>query len=561
MSQVNLSLRGRLLMLVLLGVVFPLGLLGFWNSYSARRAGIALVHDRLQEALTETVNEFQQQWIQRRSLILDVSEAGAVVAALDGTRPWEVPIPDSVRDELSEIWTQVSRFVVFVELRDPQGRLVGRLPDALGAAAFGLTPPQGTLDREFPVLTRFSGEELGTMMVRFRMEGLLPPGFLAQGVGGSVPAIFDIPTGLPLVPLTLEPTLFSRRQFTWRGDDWVTEERTSVEPTLRFALAAPIEPVTASFDRVARRGAAAILLAVVLSFALVSVFSRRLMRPLDRLVTAAEAVASGDLTARVEESGPPGIRDTAKAFNTMSSALDRTLKELSRKEAIAAVGEFAADLAHEVRNPLTAIRTDLQRAQRKLQGDPETALALVGRAVDSVDRLNVTVRDFLRVARSGTVSLASCDLRGPIMGAIRACEPQRREKNIPLEYEEPIAPMTVMGDAGALQGMFLNLLLNAVEAVEPGSPMGVRVFVRSGESERSLPQVTAEVWDRGAGIQEDVQSTLFDPFVTTKLEGTGLGLAIASRVARAHGSELESERRAGETIFRFSLPALDHRAP
>jgi signal transduction histidine kinase len=544
----NLSLRGRLLLLVLLGVVFPLGLLGIWNSYSSRRAGIDLVHDRLQEALGETVTEFQQQWVQRRSQILDMSEAGAVVAALDRTRPWEVPVPDSVRAELSRIWTDLSRFVVFVELRDLEGVIVGRLPDALGPDAFGLTPPQGTLDREFPVLTRFSGVELGSMTVRFRIEGLLPPGFLAQGVGGSVPAVFDVSSGLSLAPLALEPTLFSRRQFTWQGEEWVTDELVSEEPPLRFALAAPIEPVTAPFDRAARRGALAILLAVALSFGLVSVFSRRLMRPLDRLVTAAGAVAGGDLTARVEESGPPGVRDTAKAFNTMSAALDRTLGELSRKEAIAAVGEFAADLAHEVRNPLTAIRTDLQRAQRKLHDEPETAGELVDRAVGSVDRLNTTVNDFLRVARSGQVTLSSCDLRGPLGGAVQASEPQRAAKRCDLRYDPPSEALNISGDPDALQGLFLNLLLNAVDAAGPGGEMGIRLAPTKDR------RVIVEIWDNGPGVPEELRTTLFDPFVTSKDHGTGLGLAIAQRVARAHGSDLVLDSDKGGSVFRLSLP-------
>jgi signal transduction histidine kinase len=547
-SRFDLTLRGRLLLLVLLGVVFPLGFLGLWNSYSARRAGVDLVHERLQEALAETVNEFQQQWVQRRSAILDLSESGAVVSALDGTVPWETPVPAPVRDELSRIWTDISRFVIYVELRNPQGELVGRLPDALGPEVFGLTPPQGTLDREFPVLTRFSGEELGAMTVRFRVEGLLPPGFLAQGVGGSVPAVFDVSTGVALAPLSLESSLFSRRQFTWRGEEWVTDELISEEPPLRFALAAPIEPVTAPFDRAARGGAIAILLAVALSFALVSVFSRRLMRPLDRLVTAAGAVAGGDLTARVQESGPPGVRDTARAFNTMSAALDKTLGELSRKESIAAVGEFAADLAHEVRNPLTAISTDLQRAQRKLHADPQSAGELVDRAVGSVDRLNTTVNDFLRVARSGQVTLGPCDLTVPLGGAVQASEPQRAAKKCELRYDPPSEPQMITGDPDALQGLFLNLLLNAIDAAEPEGEMGIRL-TPIGDS-----RLLVEVWDKGPGIPENLRATLFDPFVTTKDHGTGLGLAIASRVARAHGSDLELEAEHGETVFRLSLP-------
>lgn len=544
------NLRTRLLMLVLFGVVLPLGLMGIWTSYSAKRTGIQLVHERLREALAETVNEFQQQWIQKRSSLLDLSESAAVISVLDGSGSWVPPVGDAMREELFELWAGISPFVVYLELRDLEGELVGRLPDALGPEVYGATEPQGTLDREYPVLARFTGEPSGTMTVRFRVEGLLPPGFLAQGVGGSVPGIFDARSGASLSPTVIEPTLFSRDLFTWRGEEWVTEERLLEDPPLRFALAAPLEPVTTPFDRAARRGALAILLAVILSVLLVSVFSKRIMRPLDRLVAAAGTVASGDLTTRLEETGPPGVRDTARAFNAMSEALDHTLQQLSQKEATAAVGEFAADLAHEVRNPLTAIRTDLQRAQRKLPSDPNAATKLVERAVVSVDRLNGTVSDFLRVARSGQVSLTRCDLRSPVAGAIRASEPQRNHKGCTFGFADPGDAVMIMGDPDALQGVFLNLLLNAVDAIEPGQAVGVRLVPLTGS------EVAVEVWDEGPGIPEGLKEVVFDPFVTTKDHGTGLGLAIARRVARAHGSDLVFERRFNQTVFRMTLPTL-----
>jgi signal transduction histidine kinase len=448
-------------------------------------------------------------------------------------------------------WTEAAGFLVSLELRDLEGTAVGELPDALGPGPAGPNGTAGTLDYSLPVLERFTGRELGTMEVRFRVDGLLPPGFLTLGVAGSVPAVFDSRNGLPLAPVSIDGELFGRSEFRWRGEDWVAEERSLEDPPLRFALAAPIEPVTAPFDRAAQRGAVAILCAVALSFALVSVFARRLTRPLDRLSEAAKAVASGDLRAQAEEAGPPGVRDTARAFNAMSEALHRTLKELSQKEAIAAVGEFAADLAHEVRNPLTAVRTDLQRAQRKMTGDPEGAMALVNRAVGAVDRLNATVSDVLKVARSGNVTLGSCDLRDPLRVGVEASEPQRTEKRCLLSYEPPEDPVMVHGDPDALQRLALNLLLNGVEAVDPGSSLGIRI-----REDPDTGWVTIEFWDHGPGIPEDARERVFDPFHTTKEGGTGLGLAIARRIVRAHGSELTVEARPGETVFRFGLRAI-----
>jgi signal transduction histidine kinase len=409
-----------------------------------------------------------------------------------------------------------------------------------------------TLDYVLPVLERFSGVEMGLMEVRFRVDGLLPPGFFSLGVAGSIPAVFDSRNGTPLAPLPIEAELFNRSDFQWRGEDWVAEDRVLGDPPVQFVLAAPIEPVTAPFDRAAERGVWAIILTVALSFALVTAFARWLTRPLEKLAEAAKSVASGKLAAHVEESGPPGVRHTAEAFNAMSTTLKRTLKELARQEAVAAVGEFAADLAHEVRNPLTAIRTDLQRAQRKVDSDPQAAMELVVRAVGAVDHLNATVSDFLNVARSGSVSLVECDLLEPLEAAARASEPQRVEAHCVFEYQPPPRPIVVLGDPDALERLALNLLLNAVEAAEPGAAMGIRV--RDAETETFA---SVEFWDRGPGIPDDLRESIFDPFVTTRNGGTGLGLAIAQRIARAHGSDLILDTGSGETVFRLNLRKVE----
>jgi signal transduction histidine kinase len=548
----DLSLRSRLLLLILLGVVLPLGLLGLFVNNTARRTGIELVHLRLQEALAETVEEFGRQWIQHRSLLLDLAETHAVKDALGGSHPWEDSLQDQDRAELLGLWSQVSGFLVSLELKDLGGNVVGRLPDALGTSAYEPNRPMGTLDYVLPVLERFSGVELGTMEARLRVDGLLPPEFLTLGIAGSIPGVFDSRSGVPLAPLSIEAELFSRSEFRWREEDWVAEARVLGDPPVRFVLAAPIEPVTAPFDRAARRGVWAIIVAVALSFALVTVLARWLTRPLDRLARAATSVASGNLNVQVEESGPPRVRDTAEAFNTMSATLQRTLKDLAREESVAAVGEFAADLAHEVRNPLTAIRTDLQRAQGKVHTEPQVAWELVVRAVGAVDHLNATVSDFLNVARSGSVSLVECDLRGPLEAAVRASEPQRVEARCVFEYQPPLRPLVVWGDPDALERLALNLLLNAIEAVEPGTLIGIRIR----EAETGT-YTSVEFWDRGPGVPEDLRETIFDPFVTTRDGGTGLGLAIAQRIARAHGSDLILDVRSAETVFRFNLKKVE----
>ena len=384
----------------------------------------------------------------------------------------------------------------------------------------------------------------GASLWYFGMSAAL---LLAASIAGAVLALFDGRTGTPLAPLPLEAESFSLARFTWMGDDWISVERRLREPPLRLALAGPVGPVTRPFEQAARRGLLALLLVAVVAFALATLLTRRFTRSLVHLADAADAVSHGDLTRQANENGPPEIKSTARAFNSMTESLSRTLQKLTQREAVAAVGEFAASLAHEVRNPLTAVRVDLQLTRHRVEGQPET-LALVDHALSEIDRLNNSVSGALRVARSGQAAPVRVDLREPLEAAARAARPRFDERESSLDFVPPVSPVWVRADAGAIEQLVLNLLLNAADSLEPGGRAALTV-------EHSTDGATVCVRDEGRGIAPDDLGKVFDAFYSTKDEGTGLGLAVAQRIARAHGSELlvESEIGAG-TTFRFSLP-------
>jgi signal transduction histidine kinase len=395
---------------------------------------------------------------------------------------------------------------------------------------------------------RFSGEPLGKLEVELRTESLLPAGIVTAGLGGSILALFDVRTGNPLVPLNIDPEILSTERFIWLGEDWLAVERRVGQPPLRFVMAGPVGPLTRPFDEAARRGTIALLLVIFLVFVLTTLFTRRLTGSLEHLSETASGVSRGDLSRRADEKGPPEVQATARAFNSMTGSLRRVLQELSQQEAVAAVGEFAASLAHEVRNPLTSVSVDLQRCRRKMESRPEEAQALVDRALGEIERLNRSVTDFLRIARSGRVSLGRVDLRMPLEAAIRAAQPHFQAKGTAFDHISPPAPVWVRAGEGALEQLLLNLLLNAADATQSGRRAGLVVEVGDNEAKIS-------VWDEGLGISPEDLGRIFDPFFSTKDEGTGLGLSIARRIARAHGSELEVESIPEEgTTFRFSLP-------
>jgi signal transduction histidine kinase len=254
------------------------------------------------------------------------------------------------------------------------------------------------------------------------------------------------------------------------------------------------------------------------------------------------------LSGTVTVTGRDEIGRLGEAFNVMTESLRRKIAELSQQRALAAVGEFAASLSHEVRNSLTAIRIDLQHAVRQLPAE-STATPLVTRTLDTVRRLDSTVTGALRVARSGQAEMHRVDLGLLLRRAMASAEPSFELSEATLEpLVLEAGPVEVDGDAGALEQLFLNLLLNAAQALDPGG--STRVSVSTPDS-----WVVVRISDTGSGVKASALAEVGTLLYTTKPDGTGLGLPIAQRIAAAHGGELRIENAVGDgTTVIVTLP-------
>jgi signal transduction histidine kinase len=222
-----------------------------------------------------------------------------------------------------------------------------------------------------------------------------------------------------------------------------------------------------------------------------------------------------------------------------------------QRDALAAVGELAAVLAHEVRNPLTSIRIDLQHVEERLPPDSPLRASL-GRALREVHRLDRTVNGVLRIARSGAIAPGLVDLRVPVRRAVEvalAAFDQRAARLRSSRFTGASVP--VLGDEAALEQVFLNLLLNAAQALAPGGEARVAVALRG-----RLARV--EIRDGGTGIPADRLARVFDPFYSTRRDGTGLGLSVARQIVHAHGGTIAitSEDGTGTTVV-VELPARE----
>jgi signal transduction histidine kinase len=287
--------------------------------------------------------------------------------------------------------------------------------------------------------------------------------------------------------------------------------------------------------------------------ALGSVFlASRISRPLESLVEGTIRVAHGDLQHRIDI--PPGdeIGELAANFNRMTEEIldDRQkLEEASTKlleaEKLATIGRLATALAHEIRNPLTAVKLNIQKIGHHpaLNANEREQVGIAESGIQQVEKL---VKDILSYARAPHLHKETVELESLLEDAIRFVEEPVEEKRIELvkDYEN-LAPIEVDGDQ--LRSAFLNTLLNATEAV---SHEGViRIRTRTEHTDSGAWAVVS-IEDNGAGIEASDVKAIFDPFFTTKSLGTGLGLTNARKVVDLHGGAIDvaSQPKVGTTI-------------
>jgi signal transduction histidine kinase len=237
-------------------------------------------------------------------------------------------------------------------------------------------------------------------------------------------------------------------------------------------------------------------------------------------------------------------------------------EQLVRSEKLAAAGALAAGVAHEVNNPLASISSLIQMVQsRPLNAENEAETREMLRlASTQIARISQVLRDMMDFARQRRPERAPLELARAVESGLRLASFDKAFKRLRVKTDfEPTAPH-VSADADQLQQVFLNLLLNARDAMPDGGDLRVRTFYDAAARE-----VVAEVLDEGAGIASDALPHVFDPFFTTKRAGAGLGLAVCYGIVTAHGGRIEVESEEGRgTTVRVSLPAastVNERAP
>lgn len=311
---------------------------------------------------------------------------------------------------------------------------------------------------------------------------------------------------------------------------------------------------------------------LLLTYVLLTYF---IVRPIDRLRMASERLAAGRLGTSVPVQGAAEVARLAATFNEMAAQLradraalqdrledlERTTAELTsaqeqlmRSARLAAVGRLSAGVAHEIGNPLAAIRGLLDLLQMG-DLDPEEEREFIGRIQRETERIHRTIRDLLDFSRSEPADRdrieSSADLAEVVSDTVKLLDRQNRFREIELALALDHDLPRVRGDEERLRQLLLNLLFNAADALGGKGRVEVRATNGGG-----VVQLTVE--DDGPGIDREILNQIFDPFVTTKPagQGTGLGLAVCHTIVeRLGGSISAANREQGGAVFEVRLPA------
>jgi two-component system sensor histidine kinase HydH len=230
--------------------------------------------------------------------------------------------------------------------------------------------------------------------------------------------------------------------------------------------------------------------------------------------------------------------------------LQQREREVLRAEQLAAVGQVAAGVAHELRNPLTSVKMLVQTG---LEGPRPAGLPLEDLSVieHEIRRMEACIQTFLDFARPPSSERRPTDLTAVVRRALALVEARARKQHVAIKAELPRDPLDLPIDGEQIHQVVLNLLLNALDALPHGGT--VRVTVRGPTPESNAAEV--RVADTGPGIAPKIMERLFQPFVSSKETGMGLGLSISQRLVEAHGGTISGENAPeGGAVFTFTLP-------
>jgi len=325
-----------------------------------------------------------------------------------------------------------------------------------------------------------------------------------------------------------------------------------------MAVGFSLQPIERQVRNVAGSAALVALVLMLGNSIMTALYVETLIRPILNLNQTMKRAGEGNLTVRAPTRGGDEVAELSGVFNRMMDELEAARErgelqraQLAHTEKMAAVGTLAAGVAHEVNNPLAGVLASIEN-MRDNPDDEEMRDRYLQHITDGLNRIEHTVANLLNFSRPREINLEPTSVNHNLRHVVELVSYQLRSAGVEVEIDFDTDPAVVEADHFQMEQLFLNLVLNALDAMRDGGTLFLRTRVRGGK-------VIAEVRDTGHGIPAEIRDRIFDPFFTTREigEGTGLGLAVSGSIVAAHGGSIELETSVGKgTTFRVIMATM-----
>jgi signal transduction histidine kinase len=323
-----------------------------------------------------------------------------------------------------------------------------------------------------------------------------------------------------------------------------------------------LDPIFNDMEEATFRAVAISAAIFFVGLGIIFIITHRMAKPIERLTLAAKRIEEGDLQHRVSIQRDDEIGSLAMAFDQMAERLfhrERELKEsqvvLRRADRLSSLGLLTAGLAHEIRNPLVAIRTFTQLLPERYE-DAEFREGFQGLALKEVDRICGLINDLLSFARPSKPKVAPENINDVVDNIARILESQAKEKSVEVVRKFGDDLPKVWIDREQMKQVFMNLILNAIQAMKEGGSVVLSTRLSAKKDTEVIREyVQVEIEDTGIGIPPENLEQIFDPFFTSKDEGSGLGLAVSHQIVQEHGGFITVKSTVGKgTSFLVNVP-------
>lgn len=289
-----------------------------------------------------------------------------------------------------------------------------------------------------------------------------------------------------------------------------------------------------------------------------TLLARRISRPVKKLVDGTVRISKGDFSHKIEINSQDELGNLARSFNEMSARLletreqmEETHKKLIQAEKLASIGKLAATIAHEIRNPLTSVKLNIQKVLEddRLEAMEKEHLAITQEGIGQIEKF---VKELLNFTRVSGLQLARFPVSQILEESVKMMVDSFRQKRIAIERKVDEGLPEVLVDGDKMRQVFLNVLRNAYEAVDQNGKIIISAALAgNGQAKK----IRVRISDSGCGIPDKDWENIFEPFFTTKSSGFGLGLANARKIVEQHKGVIRVvKKRSAGTAFEILIP-------